>query len=161
MKKIIALLVLVISIFSSTCFAASFSYTEDLQLGAFKVGDTYNEAKAISSYGKIVKNKKLKDKHFGPTQQITFEKALVALRKSRVVGVETSKPYIATPKGIKVGDTTRDIINAYGDQAQTASDGTGNTMAVFGGQGAELIFTINSKNQVVSIEVYGFEDNKK
>lgn len=160
-KKVIGLVFVIAFMLSTTCFAASFSYKTDLQLGVFKVGDTYDEKSAIESYGKIVKTKKLKDKHFGPTKQITFEKALVALRKSKVVGVETSKPYLATNKGVKVGGTVNDILREYGNSAQTASDGTGNQMVVFGGEGAELIFTVTPAKKIASIEVYGFFDNKK
>lgn len=158
MKKIIVLLCAFICLcFASVALAAGFSYSDDLKLGIYTIGDTYDQAKAEVAFGKLVKTKKLHNKKHGPTMYVQFAKAYLSLRNNTVMGVASTSPDIKTPKGVAAGQTVAAILEKYGDTAATASDGEGNTLVVYGGDGAELIFTVSTTEptgKILGVEVY-------
>lgn len=155
MKKKLLLTLFFISLFSiNTCFAAAaLDYGTDWQIGPFRLNDTFNVNLVNKFFGpiQVVSN----DGRVGSdmVRSIYLAKGFIAVKGNALKIVSTSDPAMATPRGIRVGDTLSKVVDAYGFPTFTKSMDEQKAMYVYGSEGYEITFIAVPSGIVIQMVV--------
>lgn len=155
MKKKLLLLLFVISLFSiNTCSAAAaLDYSTDWQIGPFRLNDAFNVTLANKMFGQIqvINN----DGRVGAdmVRSIYLDKGFIAVKGNALKMVSTSDPALATPRGIRVGDTLSKVVAAYGFPTYTKKMDEFQDMYVYGSNGYEITFIAVPSGMIIKMVV--------
>lgn len=155
MKKKLLLLLFVISLFSiNNCSAAAaLDYSTDWQIGPFRLNDDFNVTLANKMFGQIqvINN----DGRVGAdmVRSIYLDRGFIAVKGNSLKMVSTSDPALATPRGIRVGDTLSKVVSAYGFPTFTARLDEMQDMYIYGSDGYEITFIAVPSGIIVKIVV--------
>lgn len=164
MKKIFAMIALLVFLLIPTSFAEHLDLRTEGQIGPTGIARQFYMPTYTQLFGNIIDIKDIQQFETHSYKTLVFDKANVYLRDNTVISLFIKNKYgddgsvLKTPKGIFVGSDLKQMLNAYGipTSIKKTKLPTQNWYFYSAGDGAGINFLIDSTiNHVVKISIEG------